>query len=91
MYRQPLRTSSGWSSWCGGLEDLPHCTRLHERALLPWLDHHDGTGGVAADCRGRPAQEDIEKAALAMRAYDQEVDPECLGSGDDQLAWITHL
>src|SRR6266545_2672787 len=57
----------------------------------PWLHHDDGTGGVAADRRRRPAQEDIEKAAFAMRAKDQAVDPQCLGGGDDQLAWITHL
>jgi hypothetical protein len=68
MFRRLHRTPSGWSSWCGGLEDFPHLARLHERALLPWLDHHDGTGGVVADHRGRPAQEDIEKAAFAMRA-----------------------
>jgi len=46
---------------------------------------------VAADRCCCPAQEDIEKTALAMGANDQEVDPECLGGGDDQLARIPHL
>jgi hypothetical protein len=49
---------------------LAHLTRLHERALFPWLDHDDGTGGVAADRRRRPAQEDIKEATFAMRPND---------------------
>jgi hypothetical protein len=61
------------------------------RRFSPWLDYDDGTGGVAADRRRRPAQEDIEKAALAMRAKDQAVDPERLGGGHDQLTRIPHL
>jgi hypothetical protein len=67
---QPYRTPSGRSPWYGILAGIPHLTRLHERALFPWLDHYDGTGGVAADRRRRPAQEDIEQAAFAMRAND---------------------
>jgi hypothetical protein len=38
-----------------------------------------------------PAQEDIEKTALAVRANDQEVNPKRFGGGDDQLARILHL
>jgi hypothetical protein len=89
--RRPHRRPSGGSPCYGGLEGLPHLARLHERALLPGLDHHDGTGGVAADRRRRPPQEDIEEATLAMGANDQQVDPERLGGGDDQLARVPHL
>ena len=74
-----------------GPEGVPHLTRLPQRALLLGLDHHDGTRGVAADRRRRPAHENIEKAALAMRANDHAVDPERLGGGDDELARIPHL
>ena len=88
---QPYRTPSGRSPWYGSLVGLAHLTCLHERALFPWLDHDDGTGGVAAARRRRPAQEDIEKAAFAVRANDQAVDPERLGGGDNQLARIPHL
>jgi hypothetical protein len=76
----------GW-----GLEGLPHLVRLHQWALFPGLDHHDGTGGVAADRRRRPGQEDTEETALAMGANDHAVDPERLGGGDDYLARIPHL
>jgi hypothetical protein len=65
--------------------------RLPERALFPRLDHHHGTGGVAADHGRRPAQENIEETALAMRAHDQAVDPERLGGSDDELARVPHL
>ena len=67
---QPYRTPSGRSPWYGSLVGLAHLTRLHERALVPGLDHDDGTGGMAGDRRRRPTQEDIENAAFAMRAND---------------------
>ena len=86
--RWPHPTPCGESPSDGVLERVSHLTRLHQRALLSRLDHHDGTGGVAADRRRRPAQEDIEKAAFAMRANDQAGDPEGLGGGHDQLARI---
>jgi len=63
-------------TWRLCLEGVPHLTRLHQRALVPWLDHYDGTRGVAADRGRRPAQEDIEEAALAMGPNDQQVDPQ---------------
>ena len=53
---------------------MAHLTRLHERALFPWLDHDDGTGG-AADSGRRPAQEDINEAAFAMRPNDKQSTP----------------